>query len=70
MMIRVGWIAAGFRAAALARELLAFARRQNLQPRAVDLNAVTSDLASFLDKVIRKDIERAGDRGALSAEAL
>jgi two-component system cell cycle sensor histidine kinase/response regulator CckA len=45
------------RAAALTRELLAFARRQVLQPRAVDLNAVTSDLASFLDKVIRKDIE-------------
>jgi two-component system, cell cycle sensor histidine kinase and response regulator CckA len=45
------------RAAALTRELLAFARRQILQPRSVDLNAVTSDLTSFLDKVIRKDIE-------------
>ncbi|MGC1088422.1 MAG: PAS domain S-box protein, partial [Candidatus Acidiferrum sp.] len=45
------------RAAALTRELLAFARRQVLQPRTMDLNAVTSDLASFLDKVIRKDIE-------------
>jgi two-component system, cell cycle sensor histidine kinase and response regulator CckA len=45
------------RAAALTRELLAFARRQILQPRTMDLNTVTSDLASFLDKVIRKDIE-------------
>ncbi len=45
------------RAAALTRELLAFARRQVLQPRAVDLNAVTSGLVSFLDKVIAKDIE-------------
>lgn len=45
------------RAAALTRELLAFARRQVLQPRTMDLNAVTGDLASFLDKVIRKDIE-------------
>ncbi|HTQ60987.1 MAG TPA: response regulator [Candidatus Solibacter sp.] len=45
------------RAAALTRELLAFARRQVLQPRTIDLNAVTGDLASFLDKVIRKDIE-------------
>src|SRR5277367_835353 len=45
------------RAAGLTRELLAFARRQILQPRSVDLNAVTSDLASFLEKVIRKDIE-------------
>lgn len=45
------------RAAALTRELLAFSRRQVLQPRAVDLNAVVSSLISFLDKVIGKDIE-------------
>jgi len=45
------------RAAALTRELLAFARRQILQPRSVDLNAITGDLASFLGKVIRKDID-------------
>jgi two-component system cell cycle sensor histidine kinase/response regulator CckA len=45
------------RAAALTRELLAFARRQVLQPRAVDLNNVTSGLLSFLEKVIPKDIE-------------
>jgi PAS domain S-box-containing protein len=45
------------RAAALTRELLAFARRQVLQPRAVDINAVTSGLISFLDKVIARDIE-------------
>jgi two-component system, cell cycle sensor histidine kinase and response regulator CckA len=47
----------GERAAALTRELLAFARRQILQPRAVDLNTVVGGLASFLDKVISKDIE-------------
>jgi two-component system cell cycle sensor histidine kinase/response regulator CckA len=45
------------RAAALTRELLAFARRQVLQPRAVDLNTVAGGLVSFLDKVISKDIE-------------
>jgi two-component system cell cycle sensor histidine kinase/response regulator CckA len=45
------------RAAALTRELLAFARRQVLQPRAVELNEVTSGLLSFLEKVIPKDIE-------------
>ena len=45
------------RAAALTRELLAFARRQVLQPRAVDLNAVAAGLLTFLDKVIGKHIE-------------
>lgn len=45
------------RAAALTRELLAFARRQVLQPRAVDLNAVAGGLVSFLEKVIGRDIE-------------
>ncbi len=45
------------RAAALTRELLAFARRQVLQPQAVDINAITSGLVSFLDKVIARDIE-------------
>ena len=45
------------RAAALTRELLAFARRQALQPRAVDLNGVTQGLTNLLDKVIDKSIE-------------
>jgi nitrogen-specific signal transduction histidine kinase len=45
------------RAAALTRELLAFARRQVLQPRAVDLNTVAGGLVSLLDKVIGKHIE-------------
>jgi two-component system, cell cycle sensor histidine kinase and response regulator CckA len=45
------------RAASLTRELLAFARRQVLQPQAVDINTITSGLMSFLDKVIGKDIE-------------
>jgi len=44
-------------AAELTRELLAFARRQALQPRHVDLNGVMHGLASFLDKVIDKSIE-------------
>ena len=45
------------RAAALTRELLAFARRQVLQPRAVDLNSVADGLHNLLDKVIDKSIE-------------
>src|SRR5579863_1214830 len=44
------------RAAALTRELLAFARRQVLQPRAIDLNHVVRGLVTFLDRVIGKDI--------------
>lgn len=45
------------RAAGLTRELLAFARRQVLQPRTLDLNTVTGNLASFLDRVLPKDIQ-------------
>ena len=45
------------RAAALTRELLAFARRQTLQPRALDLNGVARTLTSLLDKVFDKSIE-------------
>jgi two-component system, cell cycle sensor histidine kinase and response regulator CckA len=46
----------GERAAALTRELLAFARRQVLQPRAVDLNSIVKGLVTFLDRVIGKDV--------------
>lgn len=45
------------RAAALTRELLTFARRQVIQPSAMDLNAMAGGLTTFLDKVIGKDIE-------------
>ena len=45
------------RAAALTRELLAFGRRQALQPRPVDLNSVVTELHNLLDKVIDKNIE-------------
>lgn len=55
------------RAAALTRELLAFARRQILQPCAVDLNTVAHGLVSFLDKVLGKDIEFKFLNGKLDA---
>jgi two-component system, cell cycle sensor histidine kinase and response regulator CckA len=45
------------RAASLTRELLAFARRQVLQPRNVDLNEITSGITGFLDKILGKNIE-------------
>jgi PAS domain S-box-containing protein len=45
------------RAAALTKQLLAFARRQMLEPRVVNLNEIVTDVTSLLDKVIGKDIE-------------
>jgi two-component system cell cycle sensor histidine kinase/response regulator CckA len=44
------------RAAALTRELLAFARKQVLQPKAVNLNDVVTGLLSFIEKVLPKNI--------------
>jgi signal transduction histidine kinase/ActR/RegA family two-component response regulator len=48
---------AGNRASALTNQLLAFSRRQVLQPRAVSLNDVVSNLSKMLHRVIGEDIE-------------
>ncbi len=45
------------RAAALTRQLLAFARRQILEPRNIDLNQTTIETLSLLEKVIGSNIE-------------
>jgi len=47
----------GKRAAALTRQLLAFARRQILEPRNVDLNQSVIETVSLLEKVIGSNIE-------------
>jgi len=47
----------GKRAAALTRQLLAFARRQILEPRSVDLNQIAVETLSLLEKVLGSDIE-------------
>jgi PAS domain S-box-containing protein len=45
------------RVSALVQQLLAFARRQILEPRSLSLNQTVQDVLNLLDKVIGKDIE-------------
>jgi two-component system cell cycle sensor histidine kinase/response regulator CckA len=47
---------AGQRAAALTQQLLAFSRKQVLQPKEVDLNQAVSSLQGMLTRLIREDI--------------
>jgi len=44
------------RAASLTRQLLAFCRMQVLQPKVLDVNALISDMAKMLTRLIRADI--------------
>ena len=48
---------AAHRAATLVRQLLAFSRKQVLQPQVVDLNAVVTDLSTMLRRVIGEQVE-------------
>ena len=48
---------AAHRAATLVRQLLAFSRKQVLQPRVVDLNAVVTELSTMLRRVIDEHVE-------------
>jgi PAS domain S-box-containing protein len=48
---------AGERAADFTRQLLAFSRKQPLQPRAVDLNDSVAEVTSMLRRIIGDDIE-------------
>jgi PAS domain S-box-containing protein len=48
---------AGKRAASLTRQLLAFSRKQVLQPKVLDLNAIISGLEGMLNRLIGEDID-------------
>jgi two-component system cell cycle sensor histidine kinase/response regulator CckA len=63
---------AGERAAALTKQLLAFSRRQVLQPKVLDLNKLVSSLAAMLQRLIGEDVDLRlvlpADLGRVSAD--
>jgi PAS domain S-box-containing protein len=59
-------IQAAYRAAGLTRQLLAFSRKQVMQPKLLDLGAAVRDMRHMLDRLVGEDLEIE----AISAERL
>ncbi|MDX6504414.1 MAG: two-component system, cell cycle sensor histidine kinase and response regulator CckA, partial [Gaiellaceae bacterium] len=52
------------RAAALTRQLLAFSRRQVLQPKVLDLNEVVTEVSRLLQRLIGEDVQLSAEPAA------
>jgi signal transduction histidine kinase len=52
------------RASSLTRQLLAFSRRQELEPKVVNLNFIVEGMERLLQRVIGEDLELVTDRGS------
>jgi PAS domain S-box-containing protein len=50
-------LSAGVRASGLTKQLLAFSRKQVLDPRVVDLNEVVAGMRSLLGRIVGEDVE-------------
>lgn len=50
-------VKAGNRSAQLVNQLLAFSRRQTLQPEVIDLNEALAEIRRMLDRIVGEDIE-------------
>ena len=61
---------AGEQAAALTRQLLAFSRKQLLQPKVLDLNALIGEMQKLLQRVIGEHIRIVIENGAADARVL
>ena len=55
------------RAAALTKQLLAFSRRQVLQPKVLDLNRLVTSLSIMLQRLIGEDVDLRLQLGPMSA---